>query len=46
MDTIKKLTTLSLLCMLISACAGNYKSSDDSYRPIGQPPITVSNNSK
>lgn len=32
--------------MLISACTGNFKSSDDRYRPIGQPPITINNGSK
>ncbi|MBB2494254.1 type VI secretion protein [Aquipseudomonas ullengensis] len=33
------LVTLGLLAILlgVSGCAGNYKSSDDDYRPLGDP---------
>ncbi len=34
-----RITVLSLLAaaLALSACAGNYKFSDDDYRPLGDP---------
>lgn len=34
-----RITVLSLLALavLLSACTGNYKFSDDDYRPLGDP---------
>ncbi len=46
MVTINKLIMLLLLGVFISGCAGNYKTSDDRYRPVGQPPIVIDNKTK
>lgn len=46
MITINKVIMLLLLSIFITACSGNYKTSDDRYRPIGQPPIAVDSQAK
>lgn len=45
MFTIKNLIMIALLGVFISGCSGNYKSSDERYRPIGEPPIATDNSS-
>lgn len=46
MVTIKKGILLLLLSVFLSACTGNYKTSDDRYRQIGQPPLVIDNKAK
>lgn len=46
MITINKCILCLALGAFLSACSGNYKSSDGQYRPIGQPPVVIDNNAK
>jgi hypothetical protein len=41
---MNRLLLCGLLLMALAGCSGNYKYSDDEYRPLGDPQVTNRDN--